>query len=88
MIDPKLATKYFQAHGLHVAMTFCLLLVAFIENYYINCMGCPGSAGCIGAGGNPFWCAFGWAYLVLGFVLLSVAHYYRRLAKSYKNNKK
>ena len=29
-----------------------------------------------------FWCAFGWVYLVLGFVLLSVTHYYRGLAKT------
>jgi hypothetical protein len=82
MIDPKLATKYFQTHGLHVAMTFLLLLVAFIQNYYINCMECTG-LNCISSL-NPFWCAFGWVYLVLGFILLSITHYYRRLAKTPK----
>ena len=80
MTDPKLAARYFRTHGLHVAMTFCLLMVAFIQNYLINCMECPV---CIHRG-SPFWCAFGWVYLVLGFILLSVAHYYRRLAKHRK----
>jgi len=81
MIDPKLATKYFRTHGLHVAMTFGLLMVAFIENYYINCMECTSliKANCV-SNYNPFWCLFGWIYLILGFVLLSIAHYYRRLA--------
>jgi hypothetical protein len=80
MIDPKLAIRYFRTHGMHVAMTFGLLLVAFIENYYINCMDCGTAIGCIGGGGSQFWCGFGWIYLILGFILLSVAHYYRRLA--------
>ena len=80
MIDPKLATRYFQTHGLHVAMTFGLLLIAFIENYYINCSSLIRY--------NPFWCTFGWVYLVLGFILLSVAHYYRKLAKQPRQPKK
>ena len=73
MVDPKLATKYFQEHGLHVAMTFGLLMVAFGQNFYINC---TGIIKCY----SPVWCGLGWIYLALGVVLLAVARHYRKMA--------
>jgi len=70
-MDRELAAEYFKAHGLHVAMTFSLLTVAFIENLYINCRSC---IGCY----VPAWCELGWIYIALGFILLLAVRHYRK----------
>jgi hypothetical protein len=70
-MDRELASDYFRSHGLHVAMTFCLLLAAFIESYYMNCRRC---IDCY----NPVWCELGWIYVALAIILLAAMRHYRK----------
>ena len=49
-------------------LTFALLIAAFLENLYLNCIrqySCPG-------------CELGWIYVCLAAVVVGVAFYYRK----------
>jgi hypothetical protein len=51
-----------------VIITFVLLLVAFVENYYLNCSlkyTFPG-------------CELGWIFVVLALIVLLMAYLYRK----------
>jgi hypothetical protein len=49
-----------------VILTFFLLLLAFLENYYLSCMKArPG-------------CELGWIYVILAAILLVAVYHYRK----------
>ncbi len=51
-----------------VILTFALLIVAFLENTYLNCWQIYA----------PVCCELGWIYVILAVILLLVAYFYRK----------
>jgi hypothetical protein len=51
-----------------VILTFFLLLVAFLENSFLNCSLHYSSPGC----------ELGWSYVLLAVVVAAVVYYYRK----------
>ena len=51
-----------------VILTFVLLIVAFLENTYLNCWQIY----------SPVFCELGWIYVILAAVVLIVAYLYRK----------
>ena len=51
-----------------VIITFVLLVIAFLENYYLNCFKSYGFPGC----------ELGWIYISLAIIVLLVTYIYRK----------
>ncbi len=68
MMERKIIVQHVRKKRKVVILTFALLLLAFLENYYLNCVKAY----------SPTTCALGWIYVVLAAVVALVAFYYRK----------
>ncbi len=67
-MEREIIVEHLQKKRNIVIITFVLLLLAFAENYYLNCMLKYSSPGC----------ELGWIYVILALFLLIAVCYFRK----------
>jgi len=67
-MERKIIVEHLRKKRKIVILTFVLLLLASLENYYLNCVISYSTPGC----------EMGWIYVILAFIVLFVVYLYRK----------